>query len=52
MMQISKEPAFIRNINFGKYAGYLLTDIAKEDRGYLEWMLKQYNRERRSHMEY
>lgn len=39
MIQISKEPAFIRNINFGKYAGHLLTDIAKEDRGYLEWML-------------
>ena len=39
MIQISKEPAFIRNINFGKYAGQLLTDVAKEDRGYLEWML-------------
>ncbi len=39
MIQISKEPAFIRNISFGKYAGHLLADIAKEDRGYLEWML-------------
>lgn len=39
MIQISKEPAYIRNINFGKYAGHLLADIAKEDRGYLEWML-------------
>lgn len=39
MIQISKEPAYIRNINFGKYAGHLLTDVAKEDRSYLEWML-------------
>ncbi|MFA7628433.1 MAG: exonuclease domain-containing protein [Candidatus Dojkabacteria bacterium] len=39
MIQISKEPAFIRNISFGKYAGHLLAEIAKEDRGYLEWML-------------
>jgi uncharacterized protein (DUF3820 family) len=39
MIQISKEPAYIRNINFGKYAGHLLTDVAKEDRNYLEWML-------------
>jgi len=39
MIQISKEPAYMRNINFGKYAGHLLTDIAKKDRDYLEWML-------------
>ena len=38
MMQITKEPAFIRNINFGKYAGKSLTDVAKEDREYLEWL--------------
>jgi exodeoxyribonuclease X len=40
MIQISKEPAYIRNINFGKYAGHTLSDIVKEDRGYLEWMLE------------
>lgn len=40
MMQISNEPAYIRNINFGKYAGHTLKDIVKEDRGYLEWMLE------------
>jgi exodeoxyribonuclease X len=39
MIQISKEPAFIRDIHFGKYAGYSLEDIVREDRGYLEWML-------------
>lgn len=40
MLQISKEPVHIRNINFGKYAGYTLKDIAREDRDYLEWMLE------------
>lgn len=39
MIQISKEPAYIRNITFGKYAGHALSDIANEDREYLEWML-------------
>ncbi len=39
MIQISKEPAYIRNITFGKYAGQALSDIANEDREYLEWML-------------
>jgi exodeoxyribonuclease X len=39
MIQISREPAYIRNISFGKYAGHKLTDIVKEDREYLEWML-------------
>lgn len=38
MLLISREPAMIRNINFGKYAGKSLDDIAKEDRGYLEWL--------------
>lgn len=38
MIQISKEPAYIRNINFGKYAGKLLTEVVVEDRNYLEWM--------------
>ena len=38
MIQISKEPPYIRNVNFGKYAGKSLMEIAKEDRGYLEWL--------------
>lgn len=42
MIQISKEPAFIRDIHFGKYAGYSLEEIAKEDPGYLEWMLENF----------
>lgn len=40
MIQITKEPPIIRSINFGKHAGRSLLDIAKEDRGYLEWLLE------------
>lgn len=38
MMMISKEPQFIRTLNFGKYAGRTLEDIAKLDREYLKWL--------------
>ena len=38
MLTISKEPQFMREIKFGKYAGKTLEDIARTDRGYLEWM--------------
>ena len=38
MMQITREPAYIRNIHFGKYAGKPLDEIVREDRAYLEWL--------------
>jgi len=38
MMLISKEPQFMRNVPFGKYAGYTLEDLVKIDREYLEWL--------------
>ncbi len=41
MIAISGKPAFIARITFGKHAGKLLTEILDEDRGYLEWLLKQ-----------
>jgi DNA polymerase III epsilon subunit-like protein len=40
MMIISKEPQFIRTINFGKYTGYSLEELVKTDREYLEWLLE------------
>lgn len=40
MIQISKEPAFIRDLHFGKYAGKSLREIVVEDRNYLEWLLE------------
>ena len=38
MMLITKEPQLMRQMSFGKYAGRTLEDIARQDRGYLEWI--------------
>lgn len=46
MMEISTKPSLIRKFTFGKYNEYLVEDIAKEDRGYLEWFLKTKEEER------
>lgn len=41
MITISSRPSMIRKITFGKHNGKLLTELAHEDPGYLEWLLKQ-----------
>ncbi len=41
MEEISRAPTEIKRISFGKYQGKLLVEILEEDRGYLEWLLKQ-----------
>lgn len=41
MIKISSHPTILKNINFGKYNGQEIRDIAVTDRGYLEWLLKQ-----------
>ena len=41
MIDVSSKPSYIHKINFGKHAGKLIKDIAKEDAGYLQWLLKQ-----------
>ena len=38
MLAISKEPQYMRQMSFGKYAGKTLEDIARIDRSYLEWI--------------
>lgn len=40
MMDISTQPSLIKKFPFGKYIGRRLEEIALEDRGYLEWLLK------------
>ncbi len=39
MIDISLKPSLIRKINFGKYRGEKLEDIAEKDPGYLKWLL-------------
>jgi len=41
MVSVSGKPSYIHKIGFGKHAGKLIVDIAKEDSGYLQWLLKQ-----------
>ncbi len=41
MVEVSSKPSYIHKISFGKHAGKLIADIAKEDAGYLQWLLKQ-----------
>lgn len=41
MIDISSKPSLIRSINFGKYRGEKLENIAKNDPGYLKWLLGQ-----------
>ena len=40
MIEISAQPSLIRKFVFGKYNGRKVAEIALEDKGYLEWLLK------------
>lgn len=44
LAEISKQPSLIKKFNFGKYLGRDVSEIAGEDPGYLEWLLKQKER--------
>lgn len=41
MIAISSRPSLIRRISFGKHSGRLITELAEEEPGYLEWLLRQ-----------
>jgi DNA polymerase III epsilon subunit-like protein len=41
MIEISSHPSLLRAFNFGKHLGKKIEDVAKVDRGYLEWLLSQ-----------
>jgi len=41
MIEISSHPSLLRSFSFGKHNGKKIKDIAKFDRGYLEWLLAQ-----------
>lgn len=41
MIEISKKPSLIRTIRFGKHIGKKLEEIARTDRGYLEWLYNE-----------
>lgn len=41
MMEISREPLVFIKFDFGKYKGKLIEEVAKNDPGYLDWLLTQ-----------
>ncbi len=41
MIKISSQPSLFKKIPFGKHKDKTLEEIAKTDRGYLEWLYKQ-----------
>ncbi len=41
MIEISSVPSLYKKFNFGKHKDKAISEIAKSDRGYLEWLLKQ-----------
>lgn len=41
MLEISSRPSLLRTIRFGKHAGKKMEEIAKTDRGYLEWLYSE-----------
>lgn len=41
MIEISARPSMIKKFNFGKHKDKTVAEVARTDRGYLEWLLKQ-----------
>lgn len=41
MVEISQRPMLFSTLRFGKYNGKRLEEIARKDKGYLEWLLAQ-----------
>ncbi|KKP87407.1 MAG: Exonuclease RNase T and DNA polymerase III [Parcubacteria group bacterium GW2011_GWC1_35_8] len=41
MIEISSHPSLLRSFGFGKHNGKRIEEVAKMDRGYLEWLLAQ-----------
>ncbi len=40
LLALSSQPVLLQKLNFGKYKGYFLEEIAMNDRNYLLWLLK------------
>ncbi len=41
MVKITSEPMLIKRLTFGKHRGELVADVARNDRGWLQWLLSQ-----------
>jgi DNA polymerase III alpha subunit (gram-positive type) len=41
MIEISKTPVLFKKFSFGKHKDKMIAEVAKTDRGYLDWLLRQ-----------
>jgi len=41
LVRLTKQPALLTRMSFGKYKGELFSEIAKKDMSYLDWVLSQ-----------
>jgi DNA polymerase-3 subunit epsilon/exodeoxyribonuclease X len=48
LVELSSKPVLIKEFSFGKYKGKKLEDIAKQDRGYLEWLYNDMQKRKNS----
>ena len=48
LVELTKTPAEIKTIGFGKHKGSLLADIAKTDKSYLRWLLSEQEKSKKS----
>ena len=48
LVSLTKTPAEIKIIGFGKHKGSSLIDIAKDDRGYLKWLFSEQEKSKKS----
>ena len=48
LVSLTKTPAEIKIIGFGKHKGSSLIDIAKDDRSYLKWLLSEQEKSKKS----
>ena len=45
MIEISSKPSLMHSFSFGKHNGKTVKDVARTDRGYLEWFLETKEKE-------
>ncbi len=41
MLEISGKPSLLKHINFGKHKGKTIEEVARTDKGYLEWLYNE-----------
>ncbi|MEI7425578.1 MAG: exonuclease domain-containing protein [Candidatus Moraniibacteriota bacterium] len=41
MLAVSARPVLVKKFNFGKYLGKSVAEVARENRGYLQWLLNE-----------